>query len=291
MKKFYYLLLTSLVLIGINSCGTDPVDVPPTIVFVPGGSFITADASGISGGSTITTRIKATKGSSDLNILRILWRRNGQTEDSTVDATNLKINGLTANSNPLLILASSDLAGFTYTVSFPASSAADTITYYFQVEDKNKEKATVSFKIYTDENRISILLDKKLYNKDGPAGFGGIDLQTGNSTGSTDLSAELKDEGNGPLEWMMQFSARNPVETTIRLVLAGTNFTDLNSKTDIVDAYDNGNMTTTASPSIGSTYIVKSGIFYFAINIKDLYVQMGTGTGKNGDYFLMDIKQ
>ena len=173
MKKFYYLLLTGLVLIGLNSCGTDPVvDVPPTIEFVPGGSFITADASGISGGSTIITQIKATKGSSDLNILRILWRRNGQTEDSTVDATNLKINGLTANANPLLILATADLAGFTSTVSFPTSSAADTITYYFQVEDKNKEKATVSFKIYTMDNRISTLLDKKLYNKDGTTGFG-----------------------------------------------------------------------------------------------------------------------
>ncbi|NOT38279.1 MAG: hypothetical protein HOP11_12980 [Saprospiraceae bacterium] len=291
MKNLMYLLLVGLFIVSINSCTEDPIDttkVPPTIGFVPTSGYITANET-VDGGSTIKTKINATKGNSNLKLFTVTSKRASETAEKLVDFSTLKINGALANSNPTLILNQAQLSSFTYDIEFPTPVENDTITYYFEVEDENGEKDAASFVITTKDVRIKLISAAKLYNKQGPAGKGGLDLHTGASTGSMDATAELVDEGNNAnLSYKGAFSPRS-TETVIRTTTQ--TWDNLNNELSIETAFNDGTAATLPVVAINNkVYVIKSGIFYFAIKINSIQDNPST-TMFGDDYIEMDIKQ
>lgn len=288
MKKLFYYLIPAIMIFAIQSCSEDPTDdIEPTLVFVTGANYITADAT-ITTGSIITTKVKALKGSNNLTEFKSVQRRAGETTDTKVDISNYKING-TIDQNPKLILASNELSGFEYEISFPASTIDEEITYTFILTDDKNQTASVSVKITTQA--IKTINAAKLFNKQGPVGKGGIDLHTGTSTGSMDASAELVDLGNNndaKITYKNQFQARTN-ETIVKAT--SETWESLNSDANIQAAFNSGNNIGTVITAVkGNIYVIQSGIFYFAIKITDIVDDPSTVTFAN-DYIQMDIKQ
>ncbi len=289
MKKLFYYLLPAILIFAIQSCTEDPIDdIEPTLEFEAGANYISANAI-VDGGSRIKTKLKGLKGSSDLKTFSVFQKKSTETSNSLIDLSVLEINGQIASANPKLILDAAEKSSFSYEVSFPIPANQDTVVYTFELVDENGEKANKTFTIYTKDVRVTTLTAKRLYNAAGPLGRGGIDLHTGISTGSipsdpTTASAEIIDLGTAT--WKMQFSPRDASETTIKFVTES--FDDLSSKSLIEDAFTGGNFIgTIISPKKNDVYVIKSGIFYFAIKITDIVAT----SNDNNDYFEMEIKQ
>lgn len=291
MKKFLYLFLLGLLVISYQSCTEDPIDntpVAPTVGFVATSGYITADAI-VDGGSEVKTKISATKGNSNLKALYVYSKKATDATATLVDVSILKINGAPANANPTLILVPGDQSAFTYDVAFTTPATAEEVTYTFEVTDNNNEKSSVKFVITTKDVRLKLITAAKLYNKQGPAGKGGLDLHTGTSTGSTDATAELIDLGNNAdLTYKGGFTART-TETVIKATVE--TWDALNSEAAIEAAFNAGNNVGVNITAIkGNVYVIKSGIFYFAIKINSITDDPSTTTFAN-DFIDMDIKQ
>jgi hypothetical protein len=298
MKNLFYILAVGILLVTFNACTGDDNNVGdsgPSIDFTtnPGAGFLTGDAT-LTGGVPINIKITGTKGDSPLKVLHIN-SKNGSGSEQHVDFTTMKVNGTAASSNPILILNASDKSGFTYTIEFPSESNSDTILYTVELEDEAGKTDDISFTITTNDIRITTLTNKKLTNSASPAGQGGIDLHTGNETGSTDPTAELAAGGNllPSLDWSQQFSPASS-ETTIRKPGVGFSFDALTTKPNIQSEYNLG--TDVNSPVTGKkddVYLIKSGNFYWAVKITNIFLTppFGQPNGDNLDHFVLTIKQ
>ena len=297
MKNLFYFLAFGFIMLAFNACTGDDNNVGnsgPSIDFTtnPGPGFLDGDAT-LTGGVPINIKITGTKGDSPLKVLHIKSKK-GSGSEQNVDFTNMKLNGAAASSNPILILNATEKNGFTYTVEFPSELNSDTILYTVELEDEAGKTDDISFTIITNDIRITTLTNKKLTNSASPAGQGGIDLHTGNETGSTDPTAELTAGGNFPnLDWSQQFSAATS-ETTTRKPGVGFNFDALSTKPNIQSEYNLGSALN--SPITGKkdeVYLIKNGNFYWAVKITNIFVTppLGQPNGDNLDHFVLTIKQ
>ena len=144
-----------------------------------------------------------------------------------------------------------------------------------------------------------------LFNRAGPAGTGGLDLDSGAGTGSSDTSAELIDNGidNGQgagTNWFQRISGTN--NTTLRQLIPNQNglpetftFDGVATDVEIADAWVNG----IALQSVNSngepwTEVVQPGDLYIAMRDGKLYVmeitEVFVDPTSNGDFYEMDIK-
>ncbi len=320
MKKIILLFFAfGVVFPLLTSCGEDdiitgdPIETPPSISFVAESDFISKNET-INVGDAFKVKLRLVVGTEDLNVLRIF--ENG----SLVPASRLEITGTTAN-NPLLIVGNNK-KGVTYEIKInadPAITVERTISYAFEVEDDKRKTAVTSIDIATiipftpiEKTLVGVLL-----NQAGPAGTGGLDLDTGESVGSKDTRADIKDQGinlDRPAtdNWRRQISGANGAEVrkvNLSDLAENLKFSDIKFQEQILDAFtkgkelegvdifrnsrgdkiatdDDGNEKVSQPLAVGDIFVVKRDNKHYLMEC----VKVDNTTNNNNDSYEFNIK-
>jgi len=211
-------------------------------------------------------------------------------------------------SNPQL-LSTDDQDGFAKTLWIKSQADQSIQTYVVSISDENQgiDFFEITLNTFPDGISGNPVTEKfgKLLNRAGPAGTGGLDLDEGNGTGSSDASAELKDNGidvnvGAASNWLQRISGANG--TVLKALVPGSNglledFTYASITTDagIRDIW--GNATDligtnadldpwTEEVQVGDIFIAERDGKYYIMNVTEVFIDpVG-----NEDYYKMDIK-
>ncbi len=119
------------------------------------------------------------------------------------DISDLAFDGVDFTSNPHAL--EGDLTqGFDMkALTFRAPTVAGNYVYTVTVTDQFGQESTTEFTVNVAPASTPLeVLTGVLFNALGPAGTGGLDLDNGMSTGSSDVAAEIKDQGAaGTSDW------------------------------------------------------------------------------------------
>jgi len=280
-----------------TSCGDDTdiidTDQAPTLEIVPVSGYVSADVT-LRAGEDFTVQLKGTKTDNDLRTITV--------QEAGV---NISLDRLSLNANPTL-LTGANASGFNeFLVAIRAHSDASTKTYSFILEDTKGNKTTKSIAITTEVGTNADVLMGVLLNQGGPAGTGGLDLDNGVSTGSSDANAELRDEGidlGAPVSsnWLQKISGVNGTE--VKYIKKNTNgvselftFAGIKYKEEIVSLWGNGvaftatngNRSVSNLVEKGDVFIAKKGNNYYLLNV----VNVTETDNDNTDNYVFDIKK
>lgn len=248
MKKFLWLfssvLLLSLAIFSAG-CGDDSTtdDLPPVVSVQSGPT-----PESLLKGDRVSVTVSATKGTKALKSVTIY-------EGSTIiNATDYDLNfdGAAFN-NPAVLINPSD--SYTWDIDFKVNADAGDVTYTVKVEDEGGLSDEASFTVTVEAPLTATIegVDINLWNQAGPAGKGAIDLDNGNSTGTSDLTAELRDMGIDSLagsgdNWRRRIGGINGTEVRyVGNTSSSAEFASVASKEAIVAAFDGGDDLITAS--------------------------------------------
>ena len=247
-------ILTLLIATG---CEDDPVVNPlaPEILFESGAGFVSTDTT-LSGNTTsITVRVTANVGDNPLNTLTFL------VEGVEVSGANIGdyIKSITSNgtaitpNNPMLITDANKNGGtWDIEIALFGQTVDQTVNYGFEVADEAGERALVDLDVtlFDPGTPLNNELSGVLLNQAGPVGTGGLDLDTGDGTGSSDAASEIRDLGidctidqNSAENWRAQFGTINGADMVrVDVAALGENFTfaDVKTQEAIVEAYTSG---------------------------------------------------
>jgi hypothetical protein len=255
------------------------------------------------GTQNVSFKMTGEKGSGLLSTLEV--RRNSE----LVDAADFNWNGLTMMTagNPFQ-LTGTDVDGFEegeFLVDLPLE--VGTSIYSFILEDEFGSRDTAMYTVVTESagTALDSTLIGVLFNAGGDVGFGGLDLDNGESTGTGPVSgaeAEIIDNGidtdlGAATNWIQTISPINGA--TMKYVVANAGgvlesftFESTDTKEGIIDVFEN-NMTTeidnsasTSKIEVGDVFAVKSGDKYYLISIKEVNVKIDN----NEDNYVVDIK-
>lgn len=215
--------------------GTGGGDTPPSIALVDEAGFIATD-SDIDLGLPLKFKVSVSKGSADLNTLTVF-------EDGSV----IPLERISLGGNPSLFVGGNK-GGQTLEIEITPDDKEGVYTYAFEAEDEEGEVATTAVVVttiipFTD---IEMSITGALLNQGGAAGTGGLDLDNGSGTGSSDDAAEIQDEGidldvTAANNWRQQISAANDAEVLfiddLGKVVEGLTFADVIYKEQIADAF------------------------------------------------------
>ncbi len=256
MKNIFFKSATLLAFFAIflTSCEEDPIvtgnplDTPPTISFLEAEGFLTKDAE-LEVGDAFSVSVEMLAGTQNLSSLTIY-------EDGVkLDPARITIAGVDLANNPQLII---NKTGQTFDITIatdPAVEGERFYSYAFEVEDEGKLTDVVSLGITILEPIVIVettpldqVLTGALLNQAGPAGTGGLDLDTGDSVGSNDERAELQDEGidfdkTADTNWRQQISGvNNAIVRFVNLGLVAENLTfdKVDNKEQVLAAYNAG---------------------------------------------------
>ena len=236
---------------------------PLTLAFEAANNGLAADAT-LPNQSAFKVQLVATKGGSQLNTLTVL-------EDGIdVDPGRIRFGSMDDLSqasyfptNPL-DLVNDEKDAFDYFV-WVDSHADGTKAYTYRVADETgaSEELTLNISIATG-TPVTELSAKLLLNADGPTGTGGINLLTGDGTGSgTADGGHIKDEGidlSQPVasNWKKQISAvsGNTIKTP-GLDFPVTDFNAVQFSEEIQIAFENGDDVTIADAAVGDRFLVQ----------------------------------
>ncbi len=259
---------------------------PPTFTYM-GGSNVTADP-----GSIVALDFDATPGSGDLSTVEV-WE-NGVL---MTDLSRLYYGDLSTgfDANPYAIPAA-DQQGFTMKkIYIRAPEAGGTFTYDVRITATDGESATSSVDISTG-TALTTTLEGVLLNSAGPAGTGGLDLDTGMGTGSADPLAEIRDLGidisQPGSDWIRKIEGVNGFD--VRLVRPGENgvpetfsFASVNFREAIVGAYDVSPLNEWITEE-GDIYAVANGTNYYLL--ETIEVNEKAAPGDNSDFYRFNVK-
>ncbi|MCO6478911.1 MAG: hypothetical protein J5I94_19910 [Phaeodactylibacter sp.] len=270
-------------------------------------------------GESFTVTVTVTPGDNPLNSLRLL------VAGSAVPGANISdyVTKVTSNSeditpqNPLAVDASRENgASYTYEMVPFGQLEGETVTYTFEVTDKALETASVSFDITIvapPGTPIDEEITGALLNQAGPAGTGGLDLDTGNGTGSNAAEAEIQDEGidlslSVANNWRRQISAVEANGVSVRTpdlskLPEDFSFENITLKEQIQEAYNTGLALTGSDADCNCTdgvsgeevsepvqvddmFVVKKGDMYYIIVVTAVNVT----DGDNNDSYEFNIK-
>jgi len=297
-----------------SSCDPDPVDpvggLGPAIQFESGTDILAVDSE-VTVGESFTVKIKVDKGDSPLSNIEI------HEAGTKIDAGRFTINGGAITSNNPFLITGTDVDGATYeiTITQGAHVAGDVTLYDFIVSDgtKTANKDIQITTIAVPGTPISMSISGVLLNQAGPSGTGGLDLDTGDGTGSTDANSEIRDLGldctidpNVSENWRSQMGTINGADMVKVDPTQLENFTfDNVDKTEpILDAYTTGISLAdgqSVSCSSGSTTDVTDVTDVVAVG--DMFVVLANNTyylirvdavtpvsGSNSDGYSLSIK-
>lgn len=220
-----------------------------------------------------------------------------------VDVSKLFYGDLSTNftSNPMDIAADDNL-GFDVDIYITAHNGGIR-TYTIAIEDVNGDVQFQDFTIDAGTTVTSIM--GVLFNASGPQGQGGLDLDTGESVGSNDATAEIKDEGidlDEPMDknWIRKISGANGAQ--LRHLIPNQNglpesftFEDINVADQIEAVWENGqdfvDTNTVGDPislkvELDDIYIVLKDGKYYLLKV----VEINETLDSNADNYVVDIK-
>jgi len=178
---------------------------------------------------------------------------------------------------------------FDWSVDILADTVEGPHELVIEVTDEAQTTAsvTINYTTYGLDTLMGVLL-----NSAGPSGTGGLDLDEGIGTGSSDDRAEIRDLGidiGAPADsvnWRQQIAPAN--DAIIATVSQELIFDDVITSAAIVDAFDANNaVTETARLEGGEVFAVKRGEDYYLIRIAEINVV----TTDNSDNYVLDIKR
>lgn len=171
------------------------------------------------------------------------------------------------------------------TVIYIQAHNSGTKTYTIVLEDAAGNALSQTFDITIEVTGTPVTsLSGALYNSGGPTGTGGIDLDTGNGTGSSDASAELRDLGTAA-SWAMQFAPISGNNANLRSV--SVDYNAVSFVEEIVTAYDGGTTISSATASVGDVYAIERDGAYYLIKVTGV----NEDTSGNDDNITFDIKK
>ncbi len=267
---------------------------PPSLQFLEEAPYFWEDKT-CPPDTRFTVRVLANKGTATLQTVSIF-------EDGLLitDLMRIQINGFDLFNNPTDV-ATDSRDGFDWEISIQTASDFGTKNYEIVVADENGQTASVALNVTTGTT-VTVLSGKLLLNQAGPVGTGGINLLTGDGTGSSDANAHLKDEGidtDLPVanNWKQQISGANGSvirtlgsdqpetfdydnillsEQIVELFVAGQDLTLTNGAGEAI----------TEKIEIGAILLVQNGENHFAVRVDDVSVS----PSDNADFYELSIK-
>lgn len=283
MKKLSYLVFAMFALstVFLTSCGDEETDpVGPTLNFVGASS---ADAT-VKAGQTITFKINAQKGDEDMKTLTL------REEGNPLDTSRFTVAGEKQESSSVS-LKSGDKNVFTKEITIVAPSKVGVTTVAIAVVDDKGESAGLQVTITVEAEVTSTPLATltgtyRLFNKQGPSGYGGLKLADGTSVSSSagDL-ADITSIGG-------TFTGAFKANASVTIVSAAANYSFAKAdKETVAAAYNAGTTYSGASvPTVGSVFIAKSGDAYYVLEMKSKGEDK-TVSALNGQYIEFTVKK
>lgn len=249
MKKILWIFSSALLLslaIFSAGCGDDgTTDKLAPVVSLTSGPT----PESVLAGDEVTVTVSATKGT---DALKSVYVYEGSSKIPLADFVS--VNGVAAAGNPDNIQNVADAVTLEIVFKANTTSTGD-VTYSVKVEDEGGLSDEASFTVTVEEPLTETIqgVDINLWNQAGPAGKGAIDLDNGNSTGTSDVAAELRDMGIDSLagsgdNWRRRIGGINGTEVRyVGNTNSSAEFATVASKEAIVAAFDGGDDLITAS--------------------------------------------
>jgi len=296
-----------------NPIITNPLG--PELSFNTGVGLTSMDAE-LAPGETFAVELQALPGDNPLQSFTFLV---DAVEPDAGTITNyyneVVINGSSVVANNPLALSGDFKDGSTIAIEITpfGQMDGDVSTYSFEVTDEVGETAIVSLDITVIDpaTPIDTTMTGVLFNQGGPQGTGGLDLDTGEGTGSTADAAEIQDEGidldiSEANNWRQQISAANNAEmraADLDALPENFSFDNVTSKEEIESVFETGdalsgsdadcNCTDSVSGeavtdpvTVGEIYAVQRGDRYYLIRIDEV----NNVTVDNSDNYVVSIK-
>jgi len=250
-------------------------------------------------GTIFTILVSAERGSTPIESITVL-------EDGIVieDATRLDANGGEFPSNPWVFEAVDALE---IEVSIRSNDDGNDHRYDVVIGDANGESSIVGIdfiaQVQPTGTALSTTLTGVLFNQAGPAGTGGINLFTGEGTGSSNANAHLRDEGvdldqSAAANWKQQISAING--SVLRIVdpssqPEGFSFGAIQFKEEVQALFDTGRDLITQNSAgrfvtipviIGDIFAVQQGDNFFLVEVTNVNIT----ESDNEDFYELSIK-
>ncbi|MGK0390527.1 MAG: hypothetical protein ACI94Y_003281 [Maribacter sp.] len=237
--------------------------------------------------------LEGIKGSNDLNRIEIQ-------EDGVAisDLSRLRLGDSPVDpsfpANPYFLEGDS-INGFTMDIlvkTHTTEGVAKAYSFILVDDQENFESVSLTITANTATPNITSL-SGILLNRAGPTG-GGLDLETGTSTGSTDPTADIRDAGidlalPNDQNWKQKIE---PVNGTILATPAAAsdlinNFSSIQLQSEIENEYNLGTLITESNViNIGDVFLVNNGTNIFMIQCTNVNVT----SADNADSYTFDVK-
>ncbi len=270
---------------------------PLTLSFTEMAPFTFTDIA-LDQASTVKFQINAAKGSAAIESLTVL-------EDGVAISDMMRLRYNTADdlggafnfdANPLALTGDAQQS-FSWIVWVGTHADNATKNYAFRVTDAdgNTEEVAVNITVSTGTPITSDLTGKLLLNAGGPTGTGGINLLTGEGTGSSNTSSHLKDQGIDNSQptatnWIRKIAPINGAilrKPSADFPSGGIGF--IQFQEEISDAFDAGTSITE------SDLILKDDVFLVQAATGEIFIIEITDvvetSGDNDDYYQLAIKR
>lgn len=272
---------------------TESSAVAPTVEFSGSGTF-SADPG-------MLHSLSMTVGAGSFDLASIAVYEN----DVLMDASRLTFDDVAFDDNPFTLPAE-DKQGFAKPILIRASMDAGVMDYRVVVTDEFGTSTAVTFTIETGIAGTPVTtLEGVLFNRAGPAGTGGLDLDSGDGTGSSDSEAEIRDEGidisqPDDANWIKRISGVNGVD--LRSLFPGVAglaedfaFSSIEVKEqipaliDVASEFQNTNSDgdlISFEVLVGDMFIAKKGDDFYIFQVKEV----NETAADNADNYVVDIK-
>jgi len=266
----------------------------PPVVNIGGSGEFTASAN-----SFYSFRVLGATGDNEISIMTILE------DGDIVDPSRLSYDETPFDANPFFIPAE-DRNSFSTDIVILTPNETATFNYEVILADDFGNENSAFFSITTGPTgEVVTLLEGVLFNAAGPVGTGGLDLETGMSTGSSDPLAEIRDEGIDDsaydINWIKRIAGVNGTE--IRSLFPGQNglsenftFTSIEVQEQLPDLWGNafqfqnsstnGDYMVSFIVEVGDMFIAQKGDTYYSFRV----IEVNDTPADNGDNYVLDIK-
>ena len=257
----------------------------------------------VGAGTLFSIPIDITAGNPLLFQMGVLEVING--DSLFVDPARLDLGGVPFPDNPFE-LAAEDVDGFQKNLTIRAHTDESARDYVILFSDELGNVYSSDFTIDTrpQGNAVTELMGR-LLNRAGPAGTGGLDLDSGASTGSGDASAEIVDNGidisiPNAENWLQTISGTNGVD--LRYAIPGQNglpgdysFDNVNLDTEIAAAWtssvefvavNSNNMLMSSAVNTGDLFVANKGGQLYLLVVREV----NSTASDNDDNYVFDIK-
>ncbi len=280
---FLFVLLSLLFVVACGDDDEDPIVENPELSLFDDGDV---DGSVVSPGDTLMVSIQAFAGTGEMSSLTFF--ENGERLPNF--AERLFINGSSVPSN-LIPLDSNSSQEFEAEIMLLAAEAAGNYDVEIVVADADNNSATVSFSYFVTDVTT---LEGVLLNAGGPAGTGGLDLDTGEGTGSSNANAEIRDQGIDVTEepdWIQRIAPITANGVELATLSSEFDFDAVATQAQVEEAFDESSTIAESDVvQVGDMFAVRTADDkHFILLVTD--VNLTVDTGDNTDSYTFTIKQ